>query len=523
MRRLYVFDTTLRDGEQSLGITLNVHEKLEIARQLVKLGVDVIEAGFPASSPGDLAAVRTLARELKGVIVCGLSRAVEHDIDCCAESLREAGYPRIHTGIAVSPVHMAQKLRLSPDQVVETAVAAVKHAKKYVGDVEFYAEDAFRSELPFLVRVLEQVIEAGATVVNIPDTVGYATPWEYAEMVTYVMKHVSNIDKAVLSIHCHNDLGMATANSVAGIMAGAGQVEGTINGIGERAGNTSLEEVIMAIYTQRNRHGISTGVQTREISATSRLVARITGVPVPAHKAIVGANAFMHASGIHQDGVLKERTTYEIINPEVVGVPKNRIVLSARSGRHAFRHRLEELGYHPEHDNLEALYQSFLQLADQKGEIFDQDLHALMGDSGSEESRIMIKHISVTTAGASRATATVTLELDGAAVTDAACGNGPVDAVFKAIDRLVGEPVALEDYTLQSVSRGKEALGEATVKVRCADGGLVVGRGISTDVIEASARAYAGALVKVKRVAAGINSPVNTVVADEEPVLQVTS
>lgn len=519
MRKLYIFDTTLRDGEQSLGITLNVQEKIEIARQLVKLGVDVIEAGFPASSPGDLASVRTLARELQGVIVCGLSRAVEGDIDSCAEALREAEYPRIHTGIAVSPVHMAQKLKLSPDQVVETAVAAVKHAKKYVGDVEFYAEDAFRSDLPFLARVLEQVIEAGATVVNIPDTVGYATPWEYGEMVTYVREHVPNIDRAVLSIHCHNDLGMATANSLAGIMAGAGQVEGTINGIGERAGNTSLEEVIMAIYTQRSRYGIETGVHTREISATSRLVSRITGVPVPAHKAIVGSNAFMHASGIHQDGVLKERTTYEIINPEVVGVPKNRIVLSARSGRHAFKYRLAELGYQVEAERLETLYQSFLQLADQKGEIFDQDLHALVGGNIVEDNEISIQQISVTTAGAARATATVTLELDGEAVTDAACGNGPVDAVFRAVDRLVGEPVTLEDYALQSVSRDKKALGEATVKVRASDGGLIVGRGISTDIIEASARAYVNALVKVKKIANQSYGQVSAVISDEVPVI----
>ena len=519
MRKLYIFDTTLRDGEQSLGITLNVQEKIEIARQLVNLGVDVIEAGFPASSPGDLASVRTLARELQGVIVCGLSRAVEGDIDSCAEALRGAEYPRIHTGIAVSPVHMAQKLKLSPDRVVETAVAAVKHAKKYVGDVEFYAEDAFRSELPFLARVLEQVIEAGATVVNIPDTVGYATPWEYGEMVTYVWEHVPNIDRAVLSIHCHNDLGMATANSLAGIMAGAGQVEGTINGIGERAGNTSLEEVIMAIYTQRSRYGIETGIRTREISAASRLVSRITGVPVPAHKAIVGSNAFMHASGIHQDGVLKERTTYEIINPEVVGVPQNRIVLSARSGRHAFKHRLAELGYQVEAERLETLYQSFLQLADQKGEIFDQDLHALLGGNITEDNEISIRQVSVTTAGAARATATVTLELDGDIVTDAACGNGPVDAVFRAVDRLVGEPVTLEDYALQSVSRDKKALGEATVKVRCADGGLVVGRGISTDVIEASARAYVNALVKVKKMADQSYGPVSAAISDEVPVV----
>jgi len=378
VRRLYIFDTTLRDGEQSLGITLNVNEKLEIGKQLVKLGVDIIEAGFPASSPGDLDSVRTIAREVKGAIICGLSRTVERDIDCCAEALREAEYPRIHTGIAVSPVHMERKLRLSPDQVIEAAVAAVKRSKKYVGDVEFYAEDAFRSDPPFLVRVLEKVIEAGATVVNIPDTVGYATPWEYGELVSYVMNHVRNIGRAVVSIHCHNDLGMATANALAGIKAGASQVEGTINGIGERAGNTSLEEVVMAIYTQRGRYGVEMGVNTREISATSRLVSRISGVPVPSHKAIVGANAFMHASGIHQDGILKERTTYEIINPDVVGVPRNRIVLSARSGRHALKHRLGELGYHVGREDLETVYQSFLQLADQKREIFDQDLHALM-------------------------------------------------------------------------------------------------------------------------------------------------
>lgn len=500
MRRLYVFDTTLRDGEQSLGITLNVNEKLEIGRQLVKLGVDIIEAGFPASSPGDLDSVRTIAREVKGAIICGLSRAVERDIDCCAEALREAEYPRIHTGIAVSPVHMERKLRLSPDQVVEAAVAAVRHARKYVGDVEFYAEDAFRSDPPFLARVLEKVIEAGATVVNIPDTVGYATPWEYGELISYVMNHVRNIGRAVVSIHCHNDLGMATANALAGIKAGADQVEGTINGIGERAGNTSLEEVIMAIYTQRGRYGVDLGVNTREISATSRLVSGITGVPVPGHKAIVGANAFMHASGIHQDGVLKERTTYEIIDPDVVGVPKNRIVLSARSGRHALKHRLEELGYPLGRGDLEAVYQRFLQLADQKREVFDQDLHALMGDAGVESGRIMVKNISVTTTGVSRATATVTLDLDGDTVTDAACGNGPVDAVFKAVDRLVGEQVCLEDYTLKSVSRGREALGDATVKVRYGDAGLVVGRGISTDVIEASAKAYANALAKVKTI-----------------------
>ncbi|RQD74644.1 MAG: 2-isopropylmalate synthase, partial [Candidatus Syntrophonatronum acetioxidans] len=359
MGRLYLFDTTLRDGEQSLGLSLNVKEKLEIAHQLVRLGVDVIEAGFPASSPGDMESVKAISREVKGASICGLSRAVARDIDFCAQALQEAEHPRIHTGIAVSPVHMERKLCLSPEQVIETAVGAVRHARKHVGDVEFYAEDAFRSDREFLVKILEKVIEAGATVVNIPDTVGYATPWEYGELITFVMNNVKNIDQVVVSIHCHNDLGMATANSLAGVKAGATQVEGTINGIGERAGNTSLEEVIMALYTQKERYGVELGVDTREISATSRLVSRITGVPVPSHKAIVGANAFTHASGIHQDGVLKEKSTYEIIDPEIIGIPRNRMVLSARSGRHALKHRLEELGYFLDRDRMEQVYHKF--------------------------------------------------------------------------------------------------------------------------------------------------------------------
>lgn len=495
MRKLYIFDTTLRDGEQSLGITLNVKEKLVIGRQLVKLGVDIIEAGFPASSPGDFDSVKTIATELKGVTICGLTRAVEKDIDTCAQALRGAETPRIHTGIAVSPVHMAKKLQMSPPQVVEAAVAAVKRAKKYVNDVEFYAEDASRGERHFLVEIITKVIAAGATVVNIPDTVGYTTPWQYGELISHLMTHVSNIDKAVISIHCHNDLGMATANSLAGIKAGASQVEGTINGIGERAGNTSLEEVIMAIYSQKSLYGVDIDINTREISATSRLVSRITGVAVPSHKAIVGANAFMHASGIHQDGVLKERDTYEIIDPEVVGIPRSRIVLSARSGRHALKHRLEELGYNGIQDRLDDIYGNFLELADLKGEIFDDDLHALMGNATKEVNGISIKQLSVTSSGPAHAAATVTLEFNGEISSDAACGAGPVDAVFKAVDRIVGKSVKLEDYSLKSVSRGSEAMGDATVKIRYKNS-LVVGRGVSTDILEASALAYVNALAK---------------------------
>ncbi|KGP75086.1 2-isopropylmalate synthase [Desulfosporosinus sp. Tol-M] len=496
MRKLYVFDTTLRDGEQSLGITLNVKEKLEIGRQLVKLGVDIIEAGFPASSPGDLESVRTLARELKGVIICGLTRAVEQDIDICAEALRLAEHPRIHTGIGVSPIHMEMKLNLNPDQVVERAVSAVKYAKKYVSDVEFYAEDAFRSDPAFLARVIEAVISAGATVVNLPDTVGYASPWEYGELIGYVIQNVKNIEQATVSVHCHNDLGMATANALAGIKAGASQVEGTINGIGERAGNTSLEEVIMAIYTRRDGYGVKSKVNTREISATSRLVSRITGVTVPAHKAIVGANAFMHASGIHQDGVLKGRETYEIIKPETIGVPQNLISLSARSGRHALQYRLEELGYSIEGAQLDDVYQRFLQLADLKKEVLDQDLYVLMGDSENPASNIVLQNMSIATNGLGQATATVILEIEGEVFTDAACGNGPVNALFNTIDRITGNLATLEDYTLKSVTRSSEALGEATVKLRYDNGRLVVGKGFSTDIIQASAKAYINALAK---------------------------
>ena len=502
MRRLYIFDTTLRDGEQSLGITLNAQEKLEVARQLVRLGVDVIEAGFPASSPGDLAAVRLLAGEVKGAVICGLSRAVEQDIDACAAALAGAEAPRIDTGIGVSPVHMAKKLNMAPEAVLEMAVAAVRYARRLVGDVEFYAEDAFRADPVFLCRVLEAAIDAGATVVNIPDTVGYATPWEYGDLISRVVQSVPNIDKAVVSIHCHNDLGMATANSLAGIRAGATQVEGTINGIGERAGNTALEEVIMAVHSRRVDFGVQSRINTQEIDRTSRMVSRITGVPVPAHKAIVGSNAFSHASGIHQDGVLKERTTYEIIDPETVGAAGSRIVLTARSGRHALQHSLRELGYQPDATGLDALYQRFLVLADQKQEVFDEDLHALMGEKPFADSWLSLRNLSLNIAGSTRANATVTCTIDGREVTGTSSGDGPVDAVFRAVDQMAGVDSTLLDYNLRSVSRGKEALGDATVKIRLGTGGVVVGRGISTDIIEASAKAYVDALAKSRNIPA---------------------
>ncbi|TEB08785.1 2-isopropylmalate synthase [Pelotomaculum propionicicum] len=496
-------DTTLRDGAKSLGITLNLDEKLEIARQLVKLGVDIIEAGYPSCSAGDRDAVRAIAGEIRGAVICGFTRAVEREIDCCAAALHGAEQPRIHTGIAVSPAYMAGKLKLFPAQVMERAVSAVKHAKKYVSDVEFYAEDAFCSDPSFLVEVLEKVIAAGATVVNIPDTSGYAAPWECGDLVTRLMNEVKGIEKVILSIHCHNDLGMATANTLAAVKAGAGQLEATVNGIGERAGNTSLEEAVMAVYTRRAAYSVELKVDTRKISATSRMVSKITGVPVAVHKAIVGANAFINVPEVSLEESLKGQAAYEMIKPAVVGAYGNRTVLSAECTKPALKKALEELGYLMEGENLEEIYLRFLDLARHKSEIFDRDLHLLMEKIKVDSGAISVKNISVTTTGVSRATATVTLDLEGETATDAACGNGPVDAVFKAVERLVGEQVYLEDYSLQSVSQGRESLGDATVKVRYGENGLVVGRGISADVIEASAKAYVNALAKVRTINRG--------------------
>lgn len=378
MKKLHLFDTTLRDGEQSLGITLNADQKLEVAHQLARLGVDIIEAGFPASSPGDFEAVRRIGAAVRGVVVCGLTRAHRGDIDTCAQALKEAENPRIHTGIATSPIHMEKKLRKHPDQVLEMAVDAVQYARRFVSDVEFYAEDAFRSDREFLRKIFAAVINAGATVINIPDTVGYATPWQFAELVEWLRHNVDEMSRVTISVHCHNDLGMATANSLAGIRAGATQVEGTINGIGERAGNAALEEIVMAIYAHKGSFDVELTVDTTQIAATSRLVAELTQVPVQPYKAIVGSNAYSHASGIHQDGVLKDRDTYEIIRPETVGFQSNRIVLTSRSGRHALRARLAELGYNLSGSRLDEVYERFLVVADEKRHVEDDDLRRIV-------------------------------------------------------------------------------------------------------------------------------------------------
>ncbi len=495
--RVYIFDTTLRDGEQSPGASMNTEEKLEIARQLVRLGVDVIEAGFPVSSPGDFESVRRIGAEVgDGAIVCGLTRAVPNDIDVAADALKTASRPRIHTGIGVSESHLRDKLRISGDEAIERAVKAVKHARNLVGDVEFYAEDAGRAVPAYLYRMIEAVIAAGATVVNIPDTTGYAYPEVFGELIRGLADNVAGIEKAIISVHCHNDLGMATANALAGVYAGARQVECTINGIGERAGNTAMEEVVMALKMRPDVFGADTRINTREITRTSRLVSSITGISVQPNKAIVGANAFAHSSGIHQDGVLKERSTYEIIDPVDVGAGGSSIVLTARSGRHALRHRLEELGYMIPDDEFERVHEAFLALADKKKEVYDEDLEALVGESERTLNEVYhLAQVHFTSGEPGIPTATVELVTkEGEHLIDSSHGTGPVDAVYKAINRIVDVENDLTEFRVEAVTRGIDALGEVTIRIRSADDRIFTGRGAHSDIIVASAKAYTNAL-----------------------------
>jgi len=492
-----IFDTTLRDGEQSPGASMNTGEKLEIARQLVRLGVDVIEAGFPISSPGDFESVRRIGTEVgDAAVVCALSRAVAADIESAADALKTAKRPRIHTGIGVSPSHLRDKLRITEQTALERAIAAVKLARTLVEDVEFYAEDAGRADPAFVYRMIESVVKAGATVVNIPDTTGYAYPEEFGALIAGLANNVVGIENVTISVHCHNDLGMATANALAGVRAGARQVECTINGIGERAGNTSLEEVVMALRQRGDRFGATTLINTKEITRTSRMVSKITGIPVQPNKAIVGANAFAHSSGIHQDGVLKERTTYEIIDPADVGVGGSSIVLSARSGRHALKHRLGELGLAPTDAEFDQLYQQFLGLADKKKEVFDEDLEALVSDSERTAEEVYhLEQVHVSCGDPGIPTATVELiGADGQHLIDASHGDGPVDAVCNAINRIVGVPVEVIDFTVQSVTKGLDALGEVAFRVRSEDGRVFTGRGAHPDIIVSSAKAYLNAI-----------------------------
>ena len=493
--QIRIFDTTLRDGEQTPGVNLNIQEKLEIARQLVRLGVDVIEAGFAIASPGDFEAISAISRDVKGATIASLSRAVEKDIDRAWEAVQYAERPRIHTFIATSDIHMKYKLKMSEEEVLQKAVAMVRYAKKYCEDVEFSPEDAGRSRPEYLYRVLEEVIKAGATVVNIPDTVGYTTPFEFGRLIKGIKENVPNIDKAEISVHCHNDLGLAVANTLAALENGATQLECTINGLGERAGNAALEELIMAVNTRKDYFNKFThNIDTTQIYRTSRLVSSLTGVNVQPNKAIVGANAFAHESGIHQHGLLAEKTTYEIMTPESIGLSKNRMVLGKLSGRHAFEDRLKDMGYSLSPEEIQTAFEKFKELADKKKVVLDKDIEALVQEKVYEVPEIFeLDSFQISSGNKTVATAMVSLKRNDSILTEAATGDGPVDAAFNAMERAVGFSLTLEDYSLKAVTEGKDALGEVTTRVS-KDAKMFVGRGVSTDIIEASVKAYLNAI-----------------------------
>jgi 2-isopropylmalate synthase len=499
--KVIIFDTTLRDGEQAPGASLSVAEKLEIAQQLAILGVDVIEAGFPVSSPAQFEATKLIAEQVKSSTICGLARAHEADITSAGKALAPAKKKRIHTFIATSPIHMKHKLNKTPAEVMKMAVAAVKLAKTFTDDVEFSPEDACRSEMPFLIEILTAVIEAGATTLNIPDTVGYVLPYEYGQIIAQLVAGVPGIDKTVISTHCHNDLGQAVANSLAGVRNGARQVECSINGLGERAGNAALEEVVMAIHTRPDfftkaagGKPVATGIKTTEIYRTSQLVSRLTGFVIQPNKAIVGANAFAHESGVHVDGVLKERKTYEIMTPETIGLAGSRMVLGRHTGRHGFTDHCKKLGYKLSKDEIEQAYQKFLQVADKKKEVFDEDLVAIIDDEvRSVEHTFTLEYLRVLIETGNAPQASVKIKTKEGIKEAQAEGDGPVDAAYNAIREATGFSPKLESYSIRAVTSGKEALGEATVKIKT-DGRTFVGRGISTDIIEASAKAYIDAI-----------------------------
>ena len=504
--KITIFDTTLRDGEQCPGASMNLREKMEVARQLARLNVDVIEAGFPVISDGDFQAVTRIATEIKGPIIAGLARCVPGDIDAAAAAVRPAGdRARVHVFLATSKIHLEHKLRKAHDEILRLAVEGVRRAKALVHDVEFSPEDGSRTEPEFLAEITRAVIEAGATTVNIPDTVGFAVPDQFGELIRYLFDHVPNIHDAVVSVHCHNDLGLAVANSLAAIRAGARQVEGTVNGIGERAGNAALEEVVMALRTRPEVFGhVTTQVNTREIVKSSRLISRMSGLLVPRSKAIVGENAFAHSSGIHQDGILKKRETYEIMDPHEVGWGETELPLTKHSGRHAMIKRLQHLGYTLNEGETEHVFRRFKEVGDRKKFVYDDDLAALVEDSslGAPEA-YELEYFHVTSGTTTVPTATVRLrrhaaEADGEeTLQDSAPGNGAVDAAMKAIDRILGHQGHLAEYHVQAVTGGKDALGEVTLKVDFGDGKLITGKGASTDVIEASARAYLHAVSRV--------------------------
>lgn len=496
--RLFIFDTTLRDGEQVPGCQLNTVEKIQVAKQLEQLGVDVIEAGFPISSPGDYNSVIEISKAVTWPTICALTRAVQKDIDIAAESLQYAKHKRIHTGIGTSDSHIKYKFNSTREEIIERAVAAVKYAKKYVEDVEFYAEDAGRTDNEYLAQVVEAVIKAGATVVNIPDTTGYCLPQEYGDKIKYLMEHVDGIDKAIISTHCHNDLGMATANTFCGVMNGARQVEVTVNGIGERAGNTSLEEIAMILKCHKHL-GIDTNINTNKIYPISRMVSSLMNMPVQPNKAIVGRNAFAHSSGIHQDGVLKNVHTYEIIDPKDIGLDDNSIVLTARSGRAALKYRLHVNGVDVDDEaKLDKIYQKFLKLADQKKEVTDADVLMLAGADTADTHGVKLDFLQVTTGMGVRSVASIGLDLAGQKFEAASTGNGPVDAAIKALKKIISKQMTMKEFTIQAISKGSDDVGKVHMQVEY-DGQVYYGFGANTDIVTASVEAYIDCINKFRK------------------------
>lgn len=496
--KIYIFDSTLRDGEQTPGAKLNLEEKLKIAKQLAKLNVDVIECGFPVSSPGEFKAVQTIAREVKGPVITALARTLQQDIDACWEAIKYAGHPRIHVFLASSPIHMQYKLRKDPETLLSMGVDAVKYAKKYTSDVQYSLEDATRSELDYMCRVIEAVIKAGATVINLPDTVGYAVPEQYGEMIKNIMNRVPNIDKATISVHCHNDLGLAVINSLTAVQNGARQVECNINGIGERAGNAALEEIVVAMLIRKDYYkDYHHNVNTQEIYKTSRLVSSLMGIPIPVNKAVIGMNAFTHSSGIHQDGILKNMETYEIINAELIGGKAGQLTLTARSGRHAVRHELQKMGYTPDENEFADFFTRFLDLADKKKEVYQEDLEALMADSYSYTvPTYSLEYLQTVSGSKSIPAAVVKLKKGDDIFVQTDTGAGPIDAAYNAIDKITGIHPRLEKYNLRGVTEGRDALGEVSIIIEDL-GRTIVGRGTSTDIIEASVRAYLNGVNKL--------------------------
>ncbi len=495
--RLFIFDTTLRDGEQVPGCQLNTVEKIQVARQLEHLGVDVIEAGFPISSPGDFNSVIEISKAVTWPTICALTRAVEKDINVAVESLQYAKRKRIHTGIGTSDSHIRYKFNSTREEIIERAVRAVKYAKRFVEDVEFYAEDAGRTDNEYLARVIEAVIKAGATVVNIPDTTGYCLPEEYGAKIKYLVEHVDSIDKVIISTHCHNDLGMATANTLSGVINGARQAEVTINGIGERAGNTSLEEIAMILKCHRHL-GIDTNINTTNLYPTSRMVSSLMNMPVQPNKAIVGRNAFAHSSGIHQDGVLKDSSTYEIINPHDIGLDENSILLTARSGRAALKYRLSVLGVNVEDEHrIDKIYNKFLKLADQKKDICDADILMLAGADTAEAHAVKLDYLQVTTGMGVRSVASLGLDISDQKFEAAATGNGPVDAAINALKKIIQKKMTIREFTIQAISKGSNDVGKVHMQVEYA-GSLYYGFGANTDIVTASVEAYIDCINKFK-------------------------